>query len=751
MAKTKKVIVPMLYNTKGQLESAYYDGNAVPIMNKHAKSFAKELKAYEKTFAQYASIDIDIEQAYMTNDKYIKQKLGIVDKYIDYVPEGDMSEIMGDELTAIAGNKQAANVRPSFSARVASKFQPFFEKQAEKHPKLQALSNKITKAANEGRMPLTAESAAMMRIAYDKKFYNDCRRPGADIDALTEQHDKAVNNLTSMAALDGISQDRLSRAFGKKLKEQMLYDETLTDIYEGMATGDVRLDAKRTPIVNAKGDMVSVAGKPLYKTSYDFVSAPNNEGEYKKLDPWVFKVREKASIDDIVVNYSRMMGSYMSKCENEHDLKKVIDSDSFKYLTESTKRIAAADCPDEAAKFEYEFERANRIGCKLWANEKVPSSKLTNIQIPEPWDNLVDGKDINTYSFNEYESIDDDEIVKNVVENPEKDFDKDAYIKQLEERLAAIESQMAARNQANEISESEINEDISSETDDNLVSEKGDISDSAEVVEDKDNQGKVVLEKESDKETEIVVADENTQVLSEEDYETGKGVIDSEQSKSSWSDKFNTVMNAITAAQAMASMIRDAYNKNKEAEQIKTPEIIDAEAVVIDENAVEVIESQDTKALPIKDTVLAPIKNQPRSQATNKNALYEMLHVKNNVSVTHLNATSETLNQIEQMAKTNVSDSEKVKEDVDEKTVVSETEVETEQSKAVNEVTVEDNKTIQETASIISEEVKPTEPTVDEIVSANSNKPLSARFDSIPSSLSVDALTYQKDDSDHEP
>ena len=256
MAKKRERIIPMLYNTEGRLESAYYSGKAVDTMNKNAKAFEKELKKYEKTFAQYASLDINAESAYAVNDKYIRKKLGIIDKYIDYVPEGDMAEIMGDEMTAIAGNKSAAKLRPSFSAKIASKFQPFFEAQAEKHPKLKVLSDKITKTANEGRMPLTAESAAMMRIAYDKKFYNDCRRPGADIVSLTEEHEKAVANLTNMAEIDGVNKQALSKAFSKKLKEQIMYDETLTDVYQGMATGDIRLSAKREPVMTTGGKEV---------------------------------------------------------------------------------------------------------------------------------------------------------------------------------------------------------------------------------------------------------------------------------------------------------------------------------------------------------------------------------------------------------------------------------------------------------------------------------------------------------------
>lgn len=539
----------MLYNSKGQLEMAYHDGVGIKTMNKQAKAMSKELKAYEKTFAQYASLDIDNEKMHEANDEYIRKKLGIVDKYIDYVPEGDAAEIMGDELTAIAGNKSAAKLRPSFSAKIASKFQPFFEKQAEKHPKLQGLSDRVTKAANDGRMPLTADSAAMMRIAYDKKFYNDCRRPGADIEALTELHKKAVNNLTEMAAIDGVSCESLSNSFSKKIREQMMYDETFTDLYAGMATGGIRIDVQREPVLNSKGKAITVSGKPLYKTSYNFVSPPDENGKHQKLDPWNFEVREKASVDDVMANYTDIIGRYMMKCENEADLKKVLDSDSFKYLSESTKRMAAADCPNEAAKFEYEFGRTNRMACRSWAVAFCPSSKLVNLKVPDPWDEVTNDKPSDTYSFNEYESIDDEKIISDIVEKPEQDFDKDAYIKRLEEELAAIKSQFSGKQAEDEVS-----------------------------VEDN--------ETEQPENTDIVI---------------NKSENEKSSNKDDFYQKFNSFMNNVANTYTAMSAIKDVLNYKKN--EVKTPEN-DNNIIEVDSNSIKIEDSKPVEEIPEKNYVV---------------------------------------------------------------------------------------------------------------------------------------------------
>lgn len=208
------------------------------------------------------------------NTRYVLGKLGVAEKYVDFVSEDELARRLGDETTAIAGNKHSQKL--GVGAKIASKFQLFFEKQVQKHPSLQKLSDRVTKAANNGRIPLTADSAAMMRIAFDKKYYNDCRRPGADIDALRESHKKSIENLTKMAMFDGVERNELSTKFTEKLMNQMQVDESITDIYDGMANGSIRLaDAK--PVVNEDGKPIQVKGRTLFEQSAGFVSAAVNK------------------------------------------------------------------------------------------------------------------------------------------------------------------------------------------------------------------------------------------------------------------------------------------------------------------------------------------------------------------------------------------------------------------------------------------------------------------------------------------
>lgn len=404
MAK-KSLRVNTMYGADGRLRTSYFEGDAAKVARKNVKAFEKELSKYEKEFATYASLDIESSKINDVNSKYIFGKLGIAEQYIDYIPEGDMAESMGDEITAIAGNKNSYKL--GIGAKIASKFQPFMEKQAAKHPKLQVLSDRITKAANGGRMPLTADSAAMMRIAFDKKYYNDCRRPGADVDELRRQHDQSIANLTKMALFDGVERSELSAKFSEKLIDQMQIDETLTDIYSGMADGSIRL-ADDKAVMNANGEVVKVGGKTLYERSKGFVSAEKDaKGRNKPLDAWSFETREPQTIDDILRDYQEKLDKYAASCETEADFKRMLASDSYKNLERNAKVFAETDCPDDAAMFKYEFMRRNLESCRNWALEHDHRSPYANLVVPLSWDERTKGnKFVKGYSTDDYYGID---------------------------------------------------------------------------------------------------------------------------------------------------------------------------------------------------------------------------------------------------------------------------------------------------------------------------------------------------------
>lgn len=397
--------VNAMYGADGRLRMSYYDKKASKVARKNAKAFNKQLAKYDKDFINYASYDIDNAKINDKNTRYILGKLNIAGAYVDYLPLSDVSEGIGDEATAIAGNKKAA--RLGITAKIASKFQPFFEEQARKHPKLQKLSDSVTKAANNGRMPLTADSAAVMRIAFDKKYYEDSRKPGADVETLKAQHDRAIKNLTNIAKFDGVDEEMLSKTFASKLIEQMKVDESITDIYAGMATGKILL-APDEPMLDAKGKEIKVGGKTLYKWSNEFVSPElDKDGNNVKLDAWEFETREPQSIESIVASYKSQFDDFVSKCETEADLKYVMASPSFANIERNAKAFAEADCPDDADKFRYELSRANIAVCRQWAIDHGYKMPYANMTVPPLYSSVVkDNPFVQGYSVSDYYGID---------------------------------------------------------------------------------------------------------------------------------------------------------------------------------------------------------------------------------------------------------------------------------------------------------------------------------------------------------
>lgn len=360
MKKDKIVNVHSLRDENGRLVTTHIQGRSVKIAEDEKRKFDREIKAFDKLFSDYAAMDITEAKMRSANNEYIIKKLGIADKYIEYVPLDDMLDSVGETEVAIAGNKSAGKL--GITSRLARVAQPFVEKQAEKHPRWQKLADNVTKAANGGNMPLTADSAAMMRLAFDKRFYDECRQPGADVEQLSEQHSKAIMNLKAKALYDGVGEQELSDKFAEKLNTQLHYDERLSDVYSGMNTGAIRFAKKGKGFVSAKD--------PESKKNLD-------------LDAWSFEVREPQSKEELLAEYSEQFGNYLSNCQTEGHVKNFLGSTSYKSLETSYKRMLSEDCPGDSKEIKYELNNVCKIrALKEWAETNSPDSPFARLEVP---------------------------------------------------------------------------------------------------------------------------------------------------------------------------------------------------------------------------------------------------------------------------------------------------------------------------------------------------------------------------------
>ena len=343
------------------------------------------------------------------NTKYILGKLDIGNSYINNLSSAEMSNSMGYETAIIAGSKFGTNL--GVKAKIAEFFQPLAEKMAEKHPSWQKVSDNVSKAANNGRLPLTADSAAVMKMAFDKKYYNDCRKPDADIAILKEQYELACGNLKTMALSDGVSEKSLSDSLNRKIYSQMRIDNSMTDIYKGMATGDIRL-AKDAPVLDKNNKEVKVKGQVLYRKSERFVDADG-----KNLNCFDLQVREPQSMSEIISDYQKNLEALSKKCNSDADYKKLLASPSYQYIEHNAKTFAMADCPCDAAEFNHDFGRANIESCKNWAVSKNLGQPYESIEVPLDYKTIMNGN-----SFAAKYSIDDYDNIPNINQNARDDI-----------------------------------------------------------------------------------------------------------------------------------------------------------------------------------------------------------------------------------------------------------------------------------------------------------------------------------------
>lgn len=94
---------------------------------------------------------------------------------------------------------------------------PYLQHQAEKYPnskfvkRFDNLRMKMAIEDNDGRLPLTPETAAMTKIGFIEKAYNDMRERPEDANQIIDGYNKAVDLLNELCERDGVEYDEVNR------------------------------------------------------------------------------------------------------------------------------------------------------------------------------------------------------------------------------------------------------------------------------------------------------------------------------------------------------------------------------------------------------------------------------------------------------------------------------------------------------------------------------------------------------------
>lgn len=132
------------------------------------------------------------------------------------------------------------NFNKSVKSAAWSTVEPYLNKQVETHgpnSKWGKWYDKVQSKLSTGEMPLDPETAAVTQMGLLKKAYSDMRQPGADVDKVCADYDKAVSILHQKAAEDGVSSDDINTHFrfiaGKMIEKDpsniVYFNETAYD------------------------------------------------------------------------------------------------------------------------------------------------------------------------------------------------------------------------------------------------------------------------------------------------------------------------------------------------------------------------------------------------------------------------------------------------------------------------------------------------------------------------------------------
>lgn len=116
----------------------------------------------------------------------------------------------------------------------------------------------LREAADAGRVPWTARSAALTEVALSEKLYSQSREPGADVEGLNMAHAALVDNLYREAARDGIEPEEFAQASRVVVGQRIQENPAFGAMYDELAHGAIIRSPERTLRVRGMQEPVSV-------------------------------------------------------------------------------------------------------------------------------------------------------------------------------------------------------------------------------------------------------------------------------------------------------------------------------------------------------------------------------------------------------------------------------------------------------------------------------------------------------------
>lgn len=209
------------------------------------------------------------------------------------VNAGSIIESMG----MLAGMCLASpSFRKTVKNTVRNALYPVAEKMAMKNPNSAwaAYRDKVLREENNGRLPLTGKSAAIMQIGFLRGAYAKMRQPDANVSDVLNEYDTAVGLLNEQAEHDGVSKDDIALNMRTIIGQMVERDPNLAHFVEELGYGTVTRDPDRQVEVDGQtynswcGEYTSKDGEPFTDAFHPRV--PASEASYSNM--WVDFVRD---------------------------------------------------------------------------------------------------------------------------------------------------------------------------------------------------------------------------------------------------------------------------------------------------------------------------------------------------------------------------------------------------------------------------------------------------------------------------
>lgn len=235
-----------------------------------------------------------------------------------------------------------------------------FETQNER---MMDLHDRAMRTRNYGRVPLTPETAALMRLNFAMQYYYAVREPGADLTAAREQYFAAQETLSKLAEADKIPEEEINRN-ARLLVTQFSSvpgHENLSVMFEDVVYGDVR-----------RSDFHEEERPDGTRERVWTGECQTAGGE--RFEDW-FRVREPMSQADMREYVTDYYKDVYAECESFADVLRVFQTPEFRQSGEIFKRMMRDDASAMASSSaktlsedEILVDAQERAG-KWWAEE----------------------------------------------------------------------------------------------------------------------------------------------------------------------------------------------------------------------------------------------------------------------------------------------------------------------------------------------------------------------------------------------